>query len=513
LIFTASSCASESKFTPPPQVIPESVVHVNEISKASEPEVLPVQPVEEEIPAEILEKPEEITGTIVIDEPLTVEPIVEPQQLQEPLPAQMAQPPVQQPSQPQEHSSAQIVQPPIQQSSQPQEHSPAQIVQPPVQQPSRSQERPPVQQAAQPPIQQPSQPQERSPARQTVQQQVQPSVQSPVLLGSADEKNPVTERETTPAVSDSPINSVIDSTAGNQNVTPAMSIIVPQEGNIVFSRIIRATVGQIVEIPFNGTGWVYLGELASRRGIVYNSRRLDPEGQSFIFRAEEAGVYALKFFKQDFIRDYILNDHVQVIVGDAPVTEGAGWFNPPVDRGRVVAQPRWPSAREEAEILRGGAAPGSNTPPVNIPGNVAVIPPVQEREDPPAQGTASAQPPVQAQPDTRQSAAIAPTGAPNENMEVLPPDVLLQRAKENFDSGNAAAAILLLDQYAQNYTAGTDELYWLYGQFYEANSPARNILLSLDYYRRLVNEYPQSTRYNDARRRIAYLERFYINIQ
>jgi len=53
---------------------------------------------------------------------------------------------------------------------------------------------------------------------------------------------------------------------------------------------------------------------------------------------------------------------------------------------------------------------------------------------------------------------------------------------------------------------------WLYGQFYEANSPSRNILVSRDYYRRLVNEYPQSSRASDARRRIAYLERFYINI-
>jgi len=63
------------------------------------------------------------------------------------------------------------------------------------------------------------------------------------------------------------------------------------------------------------------------------------------------------------------------------------------------------------------------------------------------------------------------------------------------------------------YPGGSDEAYWLYGQFYEANSPNRNILLSLDYYRRLVSEYPQSSRVADARRRIAYLERYYINIQ
>ncbi|MCL2176076.1 MAG: outer membrane protein assembly factor BamD, partial [Treponema sp.] len=97
--------------------------------------------------------------------------------------------------------------------------------------------------------------------------------------------------------------------------------------------------------------------------------------------------------------------------------------------------------------------------------------------------------------------------------ENISPDILLQKAKENFEGQNIPAAIALLDQYMIHYPGGNDELYWMYGQLYEANSPSRNILLSLDYYRRLVNEYPQSSRLTDARRRIAYLERFYINIQ
>jgi outer membrane protein assembly factor BamD (BamD/ComL family) len=89
----------------------------------------------------------------------------------------------------------------------------------------------------------------------------------------------------------------------------------------------------------------------------------------------------------------------------------------------------------------------------------------------------------------------------------------LQRAREEFDAGRVAAAIDVLDQFREQYPSGSDEAYWLYGQFYEANSPSRDIRLSLDYYRRLVRDYPQSSRYNEARRRIAYLERYYINIQ
>jgi len=367
-----------------------------------------------------------------------------------------------------------------------------------------------------------------------------PPVPPPALLGPAEQR-PGTGREDSTRAEPRRDSSFDER---EQPVTPSQSVIVPQNDEIIFSRIVRATVGQTVEIPFRGTGWVYLGELASRRGIVYSSRRLDPEGQSFIFTTEEAGTYTLKFFKQDFIRDYILNDHVQVIVGEAP-TAGSGWFNPPAEQGRIVAQPRWPSAEEEAEILRGGSMPGAsrsgaNTPPVNIPdrevGTISMPETVPSRESaqdrrttaaseiastqgtPPVSGASVPNTSVSGLPSTPQqpvtelpSASALPQ--PPASQEALPPGVLLQRAKETFDGGNVAAAIALLDQYAEYYPGGTDELYWFYGQFYEANSPSRNILLSLDYYRRLMNEYPQSSRYNDARRRIAYLERFYINIQ
>jgi TolA-binding protein len=334
------------------------------------------------------------------------------------------------------------------------------------------------------------------------------------------------------------------------------------EKDLVFSRIVRATVGQMVEIPFRGTGWVYLGELGVRRGISYDSRRLDPEGQTFVFRAEAAGTYALKFYRQDFIRDYIINDYVQVIVGEAPETSATGWFSPPLDRGRVSAE-RWPSALEEAEALersRAGSsgtsvsAPASSVPPADTPAAAEPVPgpensapaadtPVAaepapgpenavSRTEQPAAGTGTPPParpsisdegivPVRPPAVAGQAGAspeTAPESSAGDEGQASPPDGglpgdYLQKAREEFNAGRVAGAIAALDQFRERFPAGSDEAWWLYGQFYEANSPSRDIRTALDYYRRLVREYPQSPRYNDARRRIAYLERYYINIQ
>jgi len=419
-----------------------------------------------------------------------------------------------------------------------------------------SQSNPPAQrQQAQPPQtnppaqrQQAQQPQSNPPA------QGQQTTQSPAQPPTEEKKD---SSDTASSGDDSQDEKKPSSYMADGNYAPAARIesltqmgTMPQDKEIIFSRIVRATVGQIVEIPFRGNGWVYLGELTSQRGIVYSSRRNDSDGQNFIFTLEEAGTYALKFYRQDFIRDFIINDHVQIVAGEAP-SAGAGWFNPPADRGRVVAQPRWPSQVEETQIRSGirpasepvvtsadaesakETASASSTAPqqktVSAQETRAPQRTTPARETNPADRTPSQNTPASSaaggqtavtqntqagQPASATAAEQRGGESPSmEKPEKLAPEALLKKAKETFDGGNIAAAIALLEQFVTDYPGGSDEVYWQLGQCYEANSPSRNILSSLDYYRRLTNEYPQSGRFNDARRRIAYLERYYINIQ
>jgi hypothetical protein len=270
-------------------------------------------------------------------------------------------------------------------------------------------------------------------------------------------------------------------------------------------------VGQLVEIPFRGINWVYLGELGNRLGIAYDSRRLDPEGQSFVFRAEAPGTYALKFYRQDLLRDYLLNDYVQVIVEEAPAISSPGRFGPAVDRGRVVAEPRWPTALDEAAARDrdAGAVPSlGGASPAALPASAGSAPGASAGS---AQGAQNPASPVSAD----AGAAAEPGGTAEEApapAELSPGDYV-SRARDEYNAGKIGEALASLGEFQQHYPAGSDEAWWLYGQLLEANSPNRDIRAALDYYRRLVREYPQSRWYAEARRRIAYLERYYINIQ
>jgi hypothetical protein len=303
---------------------------------------------------------------------------------------------------------------------------------------------------------------------------------------------------------------------------PTEEKILQPDYPITFSRTARATVGQLIEIPFRGKDWVFLGEVGARRGIAYDSRKLDTEGESFIFRVEASGVYALKFYRQDFAHDFILNDHVQIIAGAAPQTTGLAWFNPPIDQDRVIAGPRWPNFIEQPlmEAVQ-PSTPVAAQPPVVVQPPVEVVRPAQpslrqpsaaRNEAPRPQGP-SGNAVAQAGPLQPQNPQPSQQPDPPYTPEPISPDAILKQARDEFNAGRFASAITMLDEFCKSFPSGSDEAWWLYGQCYEANSPNRNMLAALDYYRRLVREYPQSSRLSDARRRIAYLERYYINIQ
>jgi TolA-binding protein len=262
-----------------------------------------------------------------------------------------------------------------------------------------------------------------------------------------------------------------------------------------------------VEVPFRGAGWVYLGESASKRGISYSTRRLESEGQTFVFRANETGAYELQFYRQDFIRDYIVNDLVTVLVEEAP--QAASSFGAPMDRGVAVAEPRWPTA---SAALAGESEAGAGTTMGTLPA-VSATPDTAGSSVAVAGAASSPVPPGAAPSAPAAAPGTAAAGSPLALPAETPEGEYLRRAREEYGADHVPQALAILDQFQARFPRGSDEAYWLYAQLYEKLGPARDISLALDYYRRLVNEYPQSSRHGDARRRIAYLERYYINIQ
>ncbi|MDR2097492.1 MAG: hypothetical protein LBP37_03130 [Spirochaetaceae bacterium] len=215
----------------------------------------------------------------------------------------------------------------------------------------------------------------------------------------------------------------------------------------VVNRTIRVQTGQTFEVPFDGTGWIYTGEENSKSGVRYDSRRVYDASQTFVFRAGTSGDYTLKFYRQDFLKDYVTNEYVRVLVTD----EG-----PPVE---TAALP---------EASSGSAAPAESAP-------LDVVSP--------------------------EAGEAVENGDP------------LQDVREAIAAQKYADAIALLDKFQRQRLVTDDEVLWLYGQAFEAATPARDIRAALDAYSSIVRDYPQSKYYKPAQNRIAFLNKFYFNIR
>ncbi len=89
---------------------------------------------------------------------------------------------------------------------------------------------------------------------------------------------------------------------------------------------------------------------------------------------------------------------------------------------------------------------------------------------------------------------------------------LLSQAEAALNSGDAAKALDLLDQFFRISVTELDKGWFLRGQTYEANGPLRNIRRALDAYKTLVDAFPSSPYWRKAQERVTYINRFYFNI-
>ncbi|MCA1949531.1 MAG: tetratricopeptide repeat protein, partial [Treponema sp.] len=111
-------------------------------------------------------------------------------------------------------------------------------------------------------------------------------------------------------------------------------------------------------------------------------------------------------------------------------------------------------------------------------------------------------------------AAATAAAAANPPLESLSqPEEFISRAQSEYKAGKYTDALATLQAFTSKYPAGSDEAWWLLGQVLEAKGPQRDIKGALSYYKRLLSEYPQSQRYQEAQQRVAYLERFYFDIR
>jgi hypothetical protein len=249
---------------------------------------------------------------------------------------------------------------------------------------------------------------------------------------------------------------------------------VPEKKNDI-SRNFSVVEGARFEVPFEGTGWTYLGEKTGKMGVEYDSRRFAGTSLVFILNPVKSGDYILRFQRQDSLRGISWEELVGVTVAAKPVRD----------------------------VSAGTGATATASVPAPVPPNAAPTMPS-------GTAVASAASATAAVPSTP---AVVPAAAPPAS-----PEAALVLARAELAAGRAQGALNALDRLfalapAGGPVPGADEAFFLYARALESNGPQKDIKRAYAYYKKVCDEYPESAFWDEAADHASYIDRHYFDIR
>lgn len=301
------------------------------------------------------------------------------------------------------------------------------------------------------------------------------------------------------------------------------------------ARSIAVELGSRIEIPFDGTGWTYLGERDSKEGILYESRRYQDSGLVFVLNTLRQGDFVLRFQRQDLLRGTTNEELVAVKVGPkaAVAPSGAGSI-PASGSGASTTGPSTQAGTPASSATAGTVSTGGQTsgPSASTSGSAPAGPPVAAAST--TSGTASsgvltptgpsgagaATQPAPASTATSASGTV-PTASASKGLSPasfaasLPdsPEGLIRAARGELSAGRTANCLAALDRFMALHPEGMDEVYYLYGVALEQNGATKDIKRAYSFYKKLHDEFPQSQLWDMATDRMSYIERHYFSVR
>jgi hypothetical protein len=288
----------------------------------------------------------------------------------------------------------------------------------------------------------------------------------------------------------------------NASSTGSLAVVADpaSEKNLPVSRNISAVEGTRFELPFEGTGWTYLGDRSNKEGIAYDSRRFDDTSLVFVLNPVKAGDYLLRFQRQDSLRGLSYEELVGVSVAPKltakAASSGAASSTGPV-AAAVAATPE--AAAKGAAVQGAAASTAAVAAAVPTPAAATSV-----------SGIAAPAPSSGAAGDKSATAAPAPAVDP---ASLKTPEAALALARSELAADRVPGALVALDRLFVLSPEGTDEAAILYARALEKNGPQKDIKRAYSYYKKLRDSYPESSFWDEAAARCSYIERRYFDIR
>ena len=328
-----------------------------------------------------------------------------------------------------------------------------------------------------------------------------------------------------------------------------------EEEVIVPSRTLVVPKNQLIDITYPGKGWIYQGCIdeegevdVRNRYFVFSGRRLGGENTTFTLRSRNAGKYLLHFYKNDslsgtYIDDYLLievtqtvsqnQNHVKapdyaVLVPPKPTITAETLKQKKIEEEKKKQEASADSGTQSEEAdkpLKRSNSSGNESRIENINSasekeendGSALKTVIQDSDEKAAEGSSYSK---ATQGITQNQDNLSFEGEEEQEDEDslveeinYSPDELLKEANSAYDSKKYREALSLVDKFLEIAVSRIDEGLFLKGKTLETKSQVQNIKEAVRIYDLLLENYPQSFLWEDAKKRSIFLKRFYINIR
>lgn len=250
------------------------------------------------------------------------------------------------------------------------------------------------------------------------------------------------------------------------------------EKNIIPSRKVSLKIGQTLEVEYPGSGWIFMGATDNSKDFTFLGKKLGTENTKFSFKAKNPGNKILHFYKNDILSQNYIDDYLEIEI-----------LNEKDSSAKTISAPEY-----KQQIITKNL---QNNEENSLETKIEQTQTSEESQEIKTNG----------------EELIFDETSNNENKTALPKDEiesLLIEAKNLFDEKKYQESLSKLNLFIEFSNENRDEALFLQGQIYESNSDSKNIKKALESYKNLTKNYPASSYWDSANKRIIYLTKFYL---
>lgn len=284
------------------------------------------------------------------------------------------------------------------------------------------------------------------------------------------------------------------------------------------SRSITLKKLEYLDVTYPGKGWIYMGLTDNSKDITYFGRKILPDDTKFSLQAKIEGKKILHFYKEDSLTGEYIDDYIEVIVekekGSSKTHIEAPKYIPQIKKeSKKIKKSEVSSNTNEIQSLESAKKEAASDN--NSKSSVKVNEGKTEQNN--SQNIVDDQTTIVKEnkkiteiiDQSSNKAEIVTESITEENKEI-DSSKLYEDAINYYNLKQYQAALNSIVLYLQNALDKRDAALYLQGQIYEADSEIQNINKAIDSYTMLTNNFPASSYWEDANKRIIYLKRFYL---